>query len=62
MHGRALLNDEQVVAIRFRIADGEMGSKLAVEFGVTHATISAIVYNRLWKHVGGPVRVPGKRR
>jgi hypothetical protein len=60
-HVRAVLTEEQVISIRQRFDAGERGSDLAAEYGVKHATISAICYGRLWKHVGGPVRVSVRR-
>jgi len=42
---------EQIVEIRRRSLDGEMGSKLAEEFGVARNTLSKIVLRKTWKHV-----------
>lgn len=60
-HHAAVLNEKKVLEIRHRRADGEANGMLAAEFGVTPGTICAIVYKRLWAHVGGPTLVPRKR-
>ncbi len=60
-HFNATLTEEKVLEIRHRLHAGESGTRLAAEYGVKPATISAIRYNRIWKNVGGPVRVPGRR-
>jgi hypothetical protein len=42
------LDEAQVLSIRQRFADGESGSALADEFGVSHPTICDIVAGRTW--------------
>jgi hypothetical protein len=58
--GTSKLTDAEVRAIRQRLVIGKAGAngryrgntrELAVEFGVTEATISAIGRRRAWKHV-----------
>lgn len=61
LHGMAKLREEEAVEIRKRAWAGESGRSLAAEFGVTPGTISAIKHGRLWRHVGGPVRVPVRK-
>lgn len=46
-HPRAKLSDEQVVEIRNRLAKGEKGKSLAVEFAVSAAHISRIKLNQV---------------
>lgn len=51
-NGRALLNAEQVQAIRRRYKEGGISQDaLAKEYGVKQITISAIVRRKLWKHL-----------
>lgn len=45
----AKLTKDQAAEIRKRIADGEKGSDLAKEFGVSHSTISEIKHMRKYK-------------
>ena len=47
----AVLTEEQVREIRQRRANGELGVKLAKEFGVTPENISSIVLRKSWEHV-----------
>ncbi|MEU5660142.1 HNH endonuclease [Streptomyces sp. NPDC047737] len=56
----AALTDDQVLAIRQRFEDGELIADMAVEFNVHRASISSIVNGRTWKHLGGPIRLPGQ--
>lgn len=50
-NGNAILSAEQVCMVRQRIANGEVQRRLATEFGVSNATISAIHKRRLWGHL-----------
>lgn len=51
-HPTAMLNEEQVVAIRTRYAAGGVFQReLAAEFGITISAVSMIVNNRCWKHL-----------
>lgn len=52
LHPNAKLTEEDVNAIRKRIADGEKNTMLAREYGVTPALIGHIVKRRAWSHVG----------
>lgn len=47
----AKLTEESVREIRRRLAAGEKGNELAVEFGVKRANISAIKAGRTWRHL-----------
>lgn len=56
-HRAARLTEEQVLAIRKEMATmnyslGYMSGK----YGVKPVTICAIIYGRIWKHVGGPIK------
>lgn len=50
-HGGCKLNEEKVLEIRKRLADGESGRYLATVFGVSEATISEIKTKRKWSHI-----------
>lgn len=50
-HPRALLNEENVRAIRARLAAGEKAASLAREFGVVRQMIGHIRHGRAWRHV-----------
>lgn len=50
-NGRAKLTDDMVIEIRMRHANGDMQSRLAREYGVSHQQISLIVNRKTWKHV-----------
>lgn len=50
-NGRAILDEHKVRQIRQRSEQGEKRSDLALEYGVSKATIQHIVSRRLWKHV-----------
>ena len=54
-HTKRKLSDEQVVEIRNRYANGETQTALAIEFGVSHQTIGAIVRGKTYKDVPGPL-------
>lgn len=47
----AKLSEAQVIDIRKRLASGEKGSHLALEFGVAKTTISMIKSRRNWKQL-----------
>lgn len=49
--GGGMLNESQVVEIRRRVRDGECGTTLAREFGVSKATVYDINKGRSWSHV-----------
>jgi HNH endonuclease len=51
-HPRAKLTWAQVCAIRRRHAAGEIGSRLAAEYGVCPNLIYAVVHHRVWKRAG----------
>lgn len=47
------LNNYQVLDIARRVRNGEVGSKLAREYGVHTSTVSAIKVGRYWSHLTG---------
>ena len=47
-HSRCILNEQLVAEIRTLLANGESQQKLARDFGVNHATISAINTGANW--------------
>jgi hypothetical protein len=49
-NNRAILSSPQVVEIR---ESAEPGVELAIRYGVSTSTISAIRHRRLWKHLSG---------
>lgn len=57
--GAAKLTAQQVTNIRQRYAAGEMGYKLAIEFGVSKSLVSLVVRGDRWKHVGVEAQCPG---
>lgn len=58
----ARLTEGAVIAIRERYAAGGTAPNLASEFHVTSGCITAVVLGRTWKHVGGPIHIPGSPR
>lgn len=50
-NGHAKLTAQEVMAIRERVANGEMKARLAPEYGVTDVTISSIVLGQTWRHL-----------
>lgn len=48
-NGRAKLTASQVAEIRDRYANGEFGTKLALEYGVTSGTIYFLVSGATWR-------------
>jgi hypothetical protein len=50
-HGRARLTDEEVRAIRARVAAGAKQARLAEEYELTRSSISQIVSRKLWSHL-----------
>jgi len=50
-HHGAKLDEQKVVEIRARLRDGERGVELAIEYGVSKATISEVKHGKMWKHV-----------
>ena len=53
-NNRSKLTEEQVLQIRHRRFNGELGTTLGKEFNVTSANISTICLGYTWPHVGGP--------
>jgi hypothetical protein len=47
----ARLSEQDVMAIRQRVASGETQTSMAKEFAVTTANINRIVLRHTWKHV-----------
>lgn len=56
LNGNAKVTAEQVIQIRERVAAGELQKAVAAEFGLSGATVHAIVSGRAWAEIGGPVR------
>lgn len=50
-HPIAKLNERKILQIRRRAANGERGSILAKEYGVTQTLIIHIVKRKIWRHV-----------
>jgi hypothetical protein len=50
-HGMAKLSASQVIEIRERNSNGERGSELADEYGMSRAAISLIVNRHIWKSI-----------
>ena len=50
-NGSARLTEAQAIEILTRHANGERGSRLASEFGVTHAAVSALIHGHTWGHL-----------
>ena len=61
-HRAARLTEESVVQIRHRYAAGEFAKDLAAEFNVTTGAVVAVVLGKNWRHVGGPIQMPGAAR
>ncbi|MCK5604228.1 HNH endonuclease, partial [Candidatus Pacearchaeota archaeon] len=49
--GTAKLNEEEVLEIRSKSANGVLYKQLAKEYGVQRNTISRIVTRARWKHI-----------
>lgn len=49
--GRQVLTEQQVRAIRARLADGETQRSLAAAYGVSQTTIGSIGLGNTWRHV-----------
>lgn len=49
------LTEDDVAKIRGLYATGTHQSTLSARYGVSQATVSAIVLGKTWRHVGGPV-------
>lgn len=56
--GRQKLHETDVLAIRARVAAGELQKAVARAFGVKHNTISGIVNGHSWKHLLPAVELP----
>lgn len=52
-HGMSILTDDDVATIRAASRKRGSGRKLALEYGVSEATISVVRSGRRWKHIGG---------
>lgn len=50
-NGRAILDPDRVRQIRQRVRQGEKRSDLALEYGISVATVHHIVNGRLWRHI-----------
>jgi F0F1-type ATP synthase delta subunit len=49
LHSQNKLSNKQVNEIRERLRNGEVQRRLAIEYGVSPATISSIYKNKRWK-------------
>ncbi len=55
-HGSAKLTEQQVLEIRTKYAEHQPPLReLAAEYGVVLQIIHAIVHNKIWTHVSGPI-------
>ena len=53
-NGRAKLTEKDVRAIRYAYKTGRISMPgLAIEFGVSEASIRNIIHYRTWKHIDG---------
>lgn len=52
MHGMAILDELRVSEIVAKRNSGITGASVAKEYGVSQATVSAIMKGRLWRHLG----------
>jgi HNH endonuclease len=50
-HGRAKLNEAQVIEIRAAVAKGESMTDVAGRFGVSRTTVSGIISRKEWRHI-----------
>ncbi len=50
-HGRATVNEDQVLVIKRRLATGERHKDIAADFGVNRGVVSAISAGKSWTHV-----------
>lgn len=50
-HGMAILNEQQVIAMRLRCSQGATGRQIAAEFGVSEQTVSFIRNGKTWRHI-----------
>jgi hypothetical protein len=63
VNGQAKLTDDQVLAIRAKLAAGMQGKALAAEYNVGTPTISVIKNAKAWRHLATePVAVPKSPR
>jgi len=54
-HGMAVLNEEQVVAIRKGFRDWQRANFLSRKYNVTPSAIWKITAGKCWLHIGGPI-------
>ena len=62
MDPNAKLSEDDVLAIRFMVADGAKSRSAAAIYGVQESLISGIVRGNRWQHVGGPITKHYKRK
>ena len=60
VHPRSKLVEQDIHAIRLRLANGETCRQIARDYGVSGTTIANIRHGRTWKHV--PVQQVNRRR
>lgn len=56
-HGSAKLTEADILVIRNSYSQGALQTELAKRFGCADTLISQIVCGRIWRHVGGPLKV-----
>ncbi len=59
---QAVLTETQVIEIRNRYATGEPQKSIAEAFDVSVPTIRSIALGFKWKHVGGPISLPRRKK
>jgi HNH endonuclease/NUMOD4 motif len=58
-HGRSVLTEAGVIAIRAAWQEGAAGTDLAAQYGISKAAVSVIVTGRKWQHLPVLPRAPG---
>lgn len=58
-HPNDKLTESQIISIRLRLADGEMGKELAVEYGIAASTISKVKLRHRWEWLTSPTIAEG---
>ena len=58
LHPNAKLTSAQVNEIKVRLADGEMKTAIAADYGISDATVYDIGKGRRWKHLSQKVEQP----
>lgn len=50
-NGQSKLKEADVLLIRKRVANGDMQSEIAFDFGVSNGAVSCAIHRKTWKHV-----------